>query len=254
MCQYRPLVRAWIHHRNGQPVTESAYSAGRALVDAGWEVRAFEALAKVEVRRDEPVIGGVPVVEDALQRLGVDPPDVEYPNALRPALIDPNVRSTTMGWVRQHPEAWPLFVKPTSGRKEFGGTVIRSTTDLLPLTAIDDGLPVYVSRAAEMLGRVEWRAFIIDGRVRDVRPYRGRPDLRAPSLLWLQLLVDQWSSIPAGCTIDVVDLGTAEQPDWRVIECNDGYAIAGYGLARRDLAELLVRRWSELVALPSLWD
>lgn len=214
---------------------------------------AFEDIDEVDVRADEPVIGGIPAVTTALTRLGVPLPDLDYPDALRPMLLDPDVRVSTLGWVRQHPETWPCFVKPTTGRKEFGGLVIRSTKDLLLVTSISDDQPVFVANAVDLADRVEWRAFVIDGSVRDIRPYRGCPDLRAPSRLWLQLLVDSWRSVPAGCALDVVDLGDAETPDWRVIECNDGYALGSYGLARNLVAELFVRRWCELTHTPSLW-
>lgn len=246
-------MRAWVHQRAGAPSTDAGWAAARALADAGWEVTGFDDIAAIDVRADEPVIGGIPTVVAALESIGAHLPDLDHPPALRHALLDPDVRETTMGWVRQHPEAWPLFVKPTTGRKEFGGLVIRSTSDLLLVTSIDDALPVFAAHAVDLSHRVEWRAFVIDGRIRDVRPYRGCPDLQAPPLLWLQLLVDQWASVPAGCTLDVVDIGDPDEPDWRVIECNDGYSIAPYGLARNLLAELLVRRWCELAGIASLW-
>lgn len=42
-------------------------------------------------------------------------------------------------------------------------------------------------------------------------------------------LAEHWVDRPVGCSIDVVDLGD-EQPDWRVVECNDGFALGSYGL------------------------
>lgn len=244
---------AHVLFRDGVPVTEHAYFVWRALRERGWEVRSFDDLDDVELDPAQPVIGGIEPVYEALRRLDVVPPDIDYPDDLRPYLVDPDVRRVTMGWVRQHPEAWPVFVKPTTGRKEFTGLVVRSTHDLLATTLVDDDAPVFVAHPVDMSGRVEWRAFVIDGEVRDIRPYSGCPDVRAPSRVFVQSLVDQWPGCPAGASIDVVDLGTPGAPDWRVVECNDGYALGAYGLIRSVYAELVVKRWGQLTGVRELW-
>jgi ATP-grasp domain, R2K clade family 2 len=118
---------------------------------------------------------------------------------------------------------------------------------------VDDALPVFSALPHDMTGRVEWRCFIIDGRVRDVRPYTSCPDGDAPSRTFVQLLADQWGGAPAGFTIDVVHIGARSHPDWRIIECNDGYALGSYGLHRATYAELLVTRWAQLTGAPLSW-
>lgn len=62
----------------------------------------------------------------------------------------------------------------------------------------------------------------------------------------MELLADQCNSGPAGSTIDVVNMGGRSQPDWRVIECNDGYLLGSYDLHWAEYAELLVMRWAQL--------
>ena len=158
-----------------------------------------------------------------------------------------------MGWARQTRDQWPLFVKPTTGRKEFTGLVLRRTDDLLRVAHVDDALPVFVAQPVDLQSRVEWRAFIVDGEVRDVRPYAGRTDGDAPAATFVQMLAQQWNSIPRGCSIDVVNLGHRQRPDWRVVECNDGYSLGSYGLFPSSYAELLVKRWEELVGIRGLW-
>jgi hypothetical protein len=246
-------MRALIQRRDGFPATEGCYSAWKALSDAGWSVRFFERIADVEVHPDELVVGGLDPVVQALTRLNVDLPDIDYPETFRDILLDPDFERTTMGAVRQSPERWPRFVKPTSGRKEFGGLVVRSTSDLLLVTHVDDALPVYSAAPLDISGRVEWRCFVIDGRVRDIRPYTCCPDGDAPSRTFVQLLIDQWSSQPAAFAVDVVNMGERAKPDWRVIECNDGYSLGSYGLHRAEYAELLVSRWAQLTGSPMKW-
>jgi hypothetical protein len=223
------------------------------MADAGWAVRFFERIDDVEVHADEIVVGGLDPVVRALTRLGVELPDIDYPETFRDVLVDPSVERTTMGAVRRAPERWPRFVKPTTGRKEFGGLVVRSTHDLLKVTHVDDELPVFSATPVEMMGRTEWRCFVISGRVRDIRPYTSCPDGDAPSRTFVQLLVDQWSGAPTGFTVDVVNLGDRARPDWRVVECNDGYALGSYGLHRATYAELLVARWAELTRGDISW-
>jgi ATP-grasp domain, R2K clade family 2 len=246
-------MKALIQRRDGIPATEGCYTAWKAMSDAGWEIRFFEKIADVDVHENEVVVGGLDPLVQALTRLGVDLPDLDYPGTFREVLLDPNFERTTMGAVRRSTDRWPRFVKPTSGRKEFGGLVIRSTRDLLLVTHVDDELPVYSASPLEMTGRVEWRCFIVNGRVRDMRPYTACPDGDAPSRTFVQLLVDQWSSAPAGFTIDVVNIGSRTHPDWRIVECNDGYALGSYGFHRADYAELLVTRWAQLTGAPLAW-
>lgn len=245
---------AHIQYRRGLPATEGCYSAWRALEDRGWEIQPFEHPDEVDVQPDEPLIGGLPYVVAALERLNVTPPDIDYPTAFRPFLLDPSVHIQPLRWARRARDQWPLFVKPTTGRKEFTGLVIRTTDDLLGISHVDDELPVFVSTPANLRGRVEWRAFVIDGSVRDVRPYSLCADGDAPAVTFIQMLANQWASIPAGCSIDVVNIGTRDLPDWRVVECNDGYSLGSYGLFCGSYAELLVKRWAELTGADLAWD
>ena len=246
-------MKALIQRRDGVPATEGCDSAWKALSDAGWALRFFEKLADVDVYADEVVIGGIDPVVQALTRLDVVLPDIDYPETFRELLLDPDVERTTMGAVRRSPERWPRFVKPTSGQNEFGGLVIRSTRDLLLVTHVDDELPVFSAAPLDMTGRVEWRGFVINGKVRDIRPYTYCVDGDAPSRTFVQLLADQWSGAPAGFALDVVNMGDRSRPNWRVIECNDGYALGSYGLHRATYAELLVARWDQLTGSSLSW-
>jgi hypothetical protein len=242
-----------IQYRRRVPATEGCYVAWQALEQRGWEVRPFEHLDQVVVDPDQPVVGGLDNVVNALRLLGVEPPEIGYPHALRPFLLDPDVATRTVGWVRQHTEEWPVFVKPTTGHKEFTGFVVRHAADLQSIATAPDDVPVFIARPVDLRLRTEWRAFVIGGEVRDIRPYSARPDGDAPAVTFVQMLASQWSTIPAGCSIDVVNLGTRGTPDWRVVECNDGYALSSYGLFAITYAELLVKRWFELTSSGIGW-
>ena len=249
---YRATMLAHVQYRRGLPVTEGCYQAWRALEERGWDVRPFGRVEDLDPRPEVPVIGGVPQVVAALGALGIHPGEVDYPDGLRPFLLDPELERTTLGAVRRTPERWPLFVKPTTGWKEFTGRVIHRTSDLLELVHVDDEASVFASRAVDVRAGVEWRCFVIDGELRDVRPYTRITDAPPPPRSFLAEVVEAWAERPAGCCIDVIDLG-AGQGDWRVIECNDGFALGTYGLRREVYAELLVKRWGELTGASDLW-
>jgi hypothetical protein len=246
-------VIAHVQYRRGLPATEGCYQAWRAFEDRGWEVRPFETIDDVVLDAEQPVIGGLDNVVTAFDQLGVVLPDIDYPGALRPFLVAPDARFETLGWARHARDQWPLFVKPTTGRKEFTGLVLRRTDDLLKITSQPDDLPVYVSAAVDFRDRVEWRAFLIDGTVRDIRPYSASPNGDAPTKTLIQSFANQWASIPAGCSIDVVNLGDNQSPDWRIVECNDGYSLGSYGLFRHTYTELLVKRWAQLNRVEITW-
>ncbi len=124
--------------------TEGCFVAWKAMSDAGWAIRFFERITDVEVQEDEVVVGGLDPVVEAFTRLNIDLPEVDYPDSFRELLLDPEVERTSMGAVRRSIDRWPRFAKPTSGRKEFGGLVIRSSSDLLLVTHVDDELPCLV--------------------------------------------------------------------------------------------------------------
>lgn len=237
----------------GVPATVAVWETWKALTERGWEVRKFlKWRDDLDPRVEEPVIGGVGTVAGALRRLGIEPPAIDYPDAFWPFLIDPAYEERTLGWVRQNPGRWPVFVKPASGFKEFTGLVVRSTHDLLGLSHVDDHAPVFVCRPERIVG-AEWRVFVIEGQVRDVRPYRVTPDTVAPGLVAAQAIADAWPSAPVGYAFDLANIGTVERPFWRVVEVNDGYSLGTYGLSRDVYAELVVKRWGELVGVPDLW-
>lgn len=77
------------------------------MTHAGWSVRFFERIDDVEVYADEIVVGGLDPVVGALAGLGVDLPDIDYPETFRDVLVDPEVERTTMG---------PCDGRPVSGR------------------------------------------------------------------------------------------------------------------------------------------
>lgn len=235
------------HDRYGSPATEGCFLAAAV---AGGDYIAFERLDDVEVTPETLVVGGIGTVVKALRTLGVEVPVVEYPEPLRPFLLDPGTSVSTMGQVRRSPERWPVFVKPVGGFKLFTGLVVRSTANLLSVTHVDDEAPVYVAQPVDLRGVPEWRCFIVDGVVRDVRPYARMPDgSMSPPLRTVQAMVDCWDSVPAGCGMDVV----LTDDGWRVVECNDGYALGPYGVDRRVYFEMLVKRWAELTGSEGVW-
>jgi hypothetical protein len=246
-------VIAHVQVRRGLPATEGCYQAWRAFQDRGWTVRPFESIEEFDPAASEPVVGGLDSVVQVLRHLEVEPPCIDYPEALRPFFVASDLRIVALEELRSRRAEWPLFVKPATGNKEFTGRVFRSWHEIEELGELDAELLVFVASPVDLERKVEWRAFVIDGIVRDVRPYSAVPNCDAPSTTMIQMFATQWTSIPAGCSIDVVNLGDQREPDWRIVECNDGYGIAGYGLVRATYAELLVKRWGELTRSDLTW-
>jgi hypothetical protein len=86
---------------------------------------------------------------------------------------------------------------------------------------IDDDCPIACSEVVEF--ESEWRCFVLEGRVLDVRRYKGT--FRSS-----------------------VDLGVLTDGRTAIVEVNDGYSLGAYGLAAAHYAQLLQARWREIVA------
>lgn len=96
------------------------------------------------------------------------------------------------------------FFNPTNlpdyaGSKVFTGRVVNGTHDLIGIGLPFD-YPIWISEVVEFIA--EWRCFVLDGRVLDVRPYTG--DYHAqfdPSVI--DKAISCWKDAPIAYGLDI---------------------------------------------------
>lgn len=216
-------MRAYVQYKAGQPVNLNAFVAEDGFRQLGLEVEPFEApsLETLPLTADTLVQGYVGVVQRALERLGVEPPFVpDFPDPLL-AFTGRRIRRSTLGEVRGDDR--PVFVKPYRDQKAFTGYVRgRDVQDLARSAHLSDEFPVWTSEVVTFVS--EWRCFVLRGAV--------------------EACIDAYgAAAPAGYSID---LGRTADGRTLLVEVNDGYSLAAYGLPAVPYAQLLEARWTEM--------
>ncbi len=236
-------MRAFIQStQSGVPKSHNYYIADQGFREMGFETVPFFKLEELlDCRPDDVVVGGIGSVTHKLNALGIEAPEINYPEELS-VFLGRKIWQTTIDQILNNHEQRPVFIKPIRS-KRFTGMVLRTETDCPRLAYCEKNEPVYCSEVVDF--QTEWRAFVRYGKVVDVRPYYGdwrkHYDYRV-----IERAVNTFHSDPAGYAID---FGVTDDDRTLMIEVNDGFALGSYGLAPISYAKLLSARWSELVGI-----
>ncbi|WP_272947905.1 ATP-grasp domain-containing protein [Lacticaseibacillus chiayiensis] len=88
----------------------------------------------------------------------------------------------------------------------------------------------------------EWRCFILNHQVLDVRPYKGDYHIQYDSQI-IDQAVAAWSEAPSACSLDI---GVTSDNRTLVVEANDGFSLGTYGLNPYQAAFFHETRWREI--------
>jgi hypothetical protein len=237
---------AYIQKHQGEFANINTLTAYLGFREKGYEVRCFEweELDHLQIGPDTPVSGGIPIVVAALAKLGISVP--EMPSI--PPLLQPFAGRKTWLTTMQAARAAVqddsmIFVKPVpKDRKLFVGTVLRTFRDTIPTAHVPADYPVVCSEVVDFVS--EYRAFVLDGEVLDLRHYKG--DFRSyPDLSILDAAVASYANAPKAYGID---FGVTGDGKTLLVETNEAYSLGCYGLAPLLYSSLLERRWNELTS------
>ncbi|MDE6088398.1 MAG: ATP-grasp domain-containing protein [Oscillospiraceae bacterium] len=224
--------------KNNIPRNYNFMNAYQGFHEMGFEIVPFHDEKLLESSREDIIVGYVGTVRSRLHDFGIIAPEIDYPDELQ-EYLGRRVWKAKMNTVNNHPESWPVFVKPMED-KQFTGIVVHSTKDLIGCGIQGINQDVYCSEIVNFIA--EWRCFVRYGRILGVRPYKG--DWRKHyDYEVIEHAVKEFASAPAGYA---VDFGLADDGRTLLIEVNDGYALGCYGLFYFDYAKLLSARWAEL--------
>ncbi len=245
------MLHAWVQVReDGMPFNVNAYAAYEGFRERGILTDFFDptddswwaTLADRAGQEELVFSAGIGVVMRILSSLGIPASSmIDYPKSLEP-WFGRKVWLTTLGDVRDSDET--LFVKSVDG-KLINGHVVSDFSDLLKSTGHSDSTPVYVSEPIEF--KAEWRVFILDGEILDIRRYKGS-GFFAPSedtVLKMTTAVSGSGECPVAFGMDV---GWVESGRTCLVEVNEGYSLGTYGLAPALVARMLEARWKQFFA------
>jgi len=203
-------------------------------------------LAEIEATEATPstlVFGGVEAVRPYLDRLGRDPPELDYPEALS-SYLGREVRLSTLGEIRSlyHEDGPAVFVKPVR-QKLFKGHVVSRFRDLIGTASFPSDTPVYVVDPVDFVS--EWRFYVRGSDVAGVGHYRGDPLLfpRPDNVL---AAVEDFAVLGAPVAYGL-DFGVVRGGQTLLVEVNDMFSLGSYGLDPVLYATMIEERWEEIV-------
>lgn len=225
----------------------NSYQAADWFDTLGYEVVPFQEVEDiVGLEVDTPVVGGIGNVKKALERLGKTPPaPIDIPERLS-KYAHRKIWTTTLGDIHVNEDKWPVFIKPLCEGKRFTGHVIKNFVDIIKTSGTPMDLPIMVSEVVSW--QSEYRCFILEGKIVDVRRYAGALNWY-PDVLKVQFMVDAYGDeAPAAYSLDVGRMVDSKAQTWdtALVEANDGYSLGTYGLPAHMQVKMILARWKEM--------
>lgn len=233
-------TRCW----KGQPESALIEHARRGFWTLGIETGKYEGdegLARLtDLGPRVGVSGWISDVHAALRMLDKPiPVNVDYPEELRD-LLGRTITDSTVGEVRARTDR--VFIKPKE-HKAFSGLVWDgSEAARRAIVTIEDNLPVFASTIVDFVS--EYRSFILNGEILDVRLYKGDWSV-APQRAVVESAVQAMKTAPVAYCLD---FGCTRDGRTLLVEMNDGFAFGHYGLHEVSYAKMLAARWEQLTA------
>jgi hypothetical protein len=196
-------------------------------------------------RAEDLVFGGVEVVRPYLAKLGCEPDPVDYPLKLQ-KFLGRKFETETLGVIRKryNEPGPPIFIKPVE-HKLFTGHVVRRFGDLIRTQSLPAETLLYCVEHMEFLS--EWRFYGDGDRVVGVDHYKGEP-LLAPDAAIVAQAASAFAEYDNGPATYSLDFGVSANGQTRLVEVNDMIALGCYGLEAPVYAQLIEKRWRQLVA------
>ena len=221
-------------------VSINKYNAQVGAYLQGEEVILYQYFSEIkQLTSDDTVVDYITETRALLKMMGLDVPVYDYPIELN-EFYGRKIYAGILGEIVNIPDNWGKFIKPKAGSKVFTGRVVNGTNNLIGIGLPFD-YPIWISEVVEFIA--EWRCFVLDGQVLDVRPYTGDYHVHFdPSVI--DEAISCWKDAPVAYGLDI---GVTRDGRTLVVEVNDGYALGNYGLSPLNSINFHKARWKEMV-------
>jgi hypothetical protein len=226
------------------PESRNTFAAYEGFCQLCVKVESFYGFGDVKAMQDLGpeviVVGFICDTWDALDNLHLPwPPSLDYPEELR-SYLGRELYQTTLNDVRGMTDR--CFVKPVRLKKFCGFVWEALRQDRLRVATYEDSTPVWVSSLVDF--KSEYRCFVQDGKIIDVRKYKGDWSL-LPSRSVVEKAIQDFKSAPRAYALD---WGVTDDGRTLLVEGNDGFSVGSYGLNSVEYVRLLEARWEELTS------
>lgn len=180
-------------------VSINKYNAQVSAHLLGEEVVLSSDFSELEtLTREDLIVDYIAETRLLLSWMGIDIPVIDYPEELS-EFYGRTIREGLMGEIVNIPDNWGKFIKPKAGSKVFTGRVVNGTRDLVGIGLPFD-YPIWISDIVEFVA--EWRCFVLNGEVLDVRPYTGDYHAQYDASV-IDKAVAAWDSAPRAYGLDI---------------------------------------------------
>lgn len=191
-----------VYIKDSSRLSEVSINKYNAQVGAhllGEEVVLYSDFSKLETLiRDDLIVDYIAEKRLLLSWMGIDIPVIDYPEELS-EFYGRTIREGLMGEIVNIPDNWGKFIMPKAGSKVFTGRVVNGTRDLVGIGLPFD-YPIWISDIVEFVA--EWRCFVLNGEVLDVRPYTGDYHAQYDASV-IDKAVAAWDSAPRAYGLDI---------------------------------------------------
>lgn len=196
----------------------------------------------LELDKNDIVVAGVGYVHKAFARLGFTFEHLpSIPQKLKPYAGRRQWTSTLAQARQQATDGTPVFIKPVPHNpKQFTGHVLSVFRDFLATAHLPDDTPVECADVVSLVS--EYRGFVLDNTLIDLRRYAGNP-LAMPNPTFIEHALAAWTQKPAACSMD---FGVTASGETLLVEVNDAYALGNYGLPATLYAQMIETRWAQI--------
>jgi hypothetical protein len=148
----------------------------------------------------------------------------------------------TIGEFLQRKEL-PVFIKPHNTHKLFTGGVMGQESTRKDFAKYGEETLVLTSEVVDMVS--DYRCFVRRGKLVGMKHYNG--DFKVfPDVLMIEAMIRSYRSAPVSYTLDVAVTG---EGDTVLVECNDIWSSATYGLDGDIYAGCYMDRWIQIFNL-----
>ena len=191
---------------------------------------------------DKICIGGIDTLRSIFDNLGCAQPEIHFPHNHLPEYLGRKVKEVELGELRHnHPITFPLFIKPLELDKGFTGYVVKSTVDLIKVRNFPDTTKLFSSEVVNFVS--EYRIFIHDRKIIGAKNYVGKFNV-IPDFELVEYAINDYKNQKIAYSLD---FGITDQGQTLLIEINDAFGIAPYGLEPTAYLKMLTARWQEIM-------
>lgn len=231
---------------DGHILNQGCYTAFYAAKSLGYPINTYrneiDVLKYLEDRGEKICIGGIDTLRKIIDLLGCKQPEVHPPHIHLPNFVGREITEITLGELRQNNIPAPYFIKPLVLDKAFTGyVVIYPDMDLIRLRSLPDDTKLLKSEVVKFVS--EYRIFIHNKNIVSAKNYAGRYDI-IPDFTKVQLAIEAYIDQKVAYSLD---FGITDKGETLLIEINDAFGIAPYGLEPTTYLKMLSARWNEII-------